>query len=51
MQAKNVATAPDAHHHIGSSQNCHEHILSFLREHEGDPAIRVGFIFTDLKHS
>jgi biotin synthase-related radical SAM superfamily protein len=50
-QAEDVATAPDAHHHIGSSQNRYEHIPSFLRAREGDPAIQVCVVITDLKFS
>jgi hypothetical protein len=38
---EHVAIVPDAHHHIGSSEKCPEHIPSFLRAHEGDPAIKV----------
>jgi hypothetical protein len=50
-QVENVASAPEAHHHIGSSQNRYEHIPSFLHAHEGDPAILVCAVFTDLKCS
>lgn len=45
-QSEDVATSPDAHHHIGSSQKHHEHIPSFLQVHKGDPAIQVCAIFT-----
>jgi hypothetical protein len=36
-----VSQDPDAHHHIGVSENHPEHIGSFLRAHDGDPAIKV----------
>jgi hypothetical protein len=29
------------HHHIGASENDYEHIGTFLRQHAGDPAIKV----------
>ena len=29
------------HHHIGKSENRHEHIGTFLRQHSGDPATKV----------
>jgi hypothetical protein len=41
-QAEDVATDPDVRYHIGSSQNMHQHIGTFLRETEGDPATKVG---------
>ena len=41
-----VATAPEAHHHIGTSQKRHEHIPSFVCDHEGDPAVQVMVLFT-----
>jgi len=50
-QEEDVATVPDAHHHIGKSQNRHEHIGTFLRENKGDPAIKVHIIFLHLKSS
>ena len=37
-----VASTPDAHYHIGKSQNSPENIVMFLRDHSGDPAIKVG---------
>jgi len=42
---KDIATTPDVHYHIGKSENRHEHIPSFLRAHEGDPAVLVRFIY------
>lgn len=36
-----VAQGPEAHHHIGTSQNLYEHIGSFLRKNLGDPAVKV----------
>jgi hypothetical protein len=50
-QAEDVATTPDAHHHIGSSQKRHEHIPTFLRAHEEDPAILVSVVFTHFRPS
>jgi len=29
------------HHHIGKSENMHQHIGTFLRNNAGDPAIKV----------
>ena len=43
-QVEVVATAPEAHHHIGISQKRHEHIPSFVRDREGDPAVQVSTI-------
>jgi hypothetical protein len=36
-----VASSPDAHHHIGKSENNPEHIGRFLQEHADDPATKV----------
>lgn len=36
-----VPQGPEAHHHIGKSQNSYEHIGTFLRNNLGDPAIKV----------
>lgn len=36
-----VATSPEAHFHVGKSQNFPEHIPLFLKRHAGDPAIKV----------
>jgi len=36
-----VATSPEAHFHVGKSQNHPEHIPLFLQRHLGDPAVRV----------
>jgi hypothetical protein len=46
-QTEDVAAVLDVHHHIGKSQNRHEHIGTFLRANEGDPAIKV-IIFSFL---
>ncbi|KIM53826.1 hypothetical protein SCLCIDRAFT_31564 [Scleroderma citrinum Foug A] len=35
-----VAITPDAHFHIGKSQNSPENILMFLHKHSEDPAIK-----------
>jgi hypothetical protein len=40
-QVEVVATNAEVHHHIGASQNHHEHIPSFVHGHEGDPAVQV----------
>jgi hypothetical protein len=48
---EHVGMAPDAHFHIGSSQNRSEHIPSFLHAHERDPAIQVSAFFVRLKSS
>jgi hypothetical protein len=37
-----VANTPEAHHHIGRSENQFEHIGTFLNAHAGDPAVKVG---------
>jgi len=36
-----VAITPDAHFHIGKSQNSPENVMMFLRKHSEDPAIKV----------
>jgi len=36
-----VATSPEAHFHVGKSQNFPENIPLFLKWHAGDPAIKV----------
>ena len=41
-QAEDVATDPNVRYHIGSSQSRHEHVGTFLRQTEGDPATNVG---------
>jgi len=40
-QRERVVKSPLEHHHIGRSQNNHEHIGTFLRKHTGDPAVQV----------
>jgi hypothetical protein len=40
-QREPVVKSPEEHHHIGFSQNNHEHIGTFLQKHTGDPAIQV----------
>jgi hypothetical protein len=50
-EPEDVATTPAAHHHIGSSQNRPEHIPTFLRANEGDPAIQVCITFICSKLS
>jgi hypothetical protein len=39
-----VGNTPHEHHHIGVSQNQFEHLGTFLRDHSGDPAIKVRHI-------
>jgi hypothetical protein len=48
-EVEDVATSPEAHYHIGSSQNRHEHIPTFLHQHEGDPAIQVCVVCAFVK--
>ncbi|KAG2737753.1 hypothetical protein P692DRAFT_20883262 [Suillus brevipes Sb2] len=36
-----LATSPHAHHHIGLTQKYPVHIGSFLRSHQGDPAVTM----------
>ncbi|KAG2057433.1 hypothetical protein BDR06DRAFT_969243 [Suillus hirtellus] len=40
IQEEEVATSPEAHFHVGKSQNYPENILLFLRRHVGDPAVK-----------
>ena len=42
-----VAATPDAHFHIGKSQNFPENLLNFLHKHSDDPAIKVSRISLD----
>lgn len=35
------AMLPNAPYHIGKSQNEPEHIISFIQENAGDPAVKV----------
>jgi hypothetical protein len=48
VQAEDIATSPDAHYHIGSSQKHSQHIPGFLHAHKGDPAIQVCALNTGL---
>jgi hypothetical protein len=36
-----VATSPEAHFHVGKSQNSPQNIPLFLQRHARDPAIKV----------
>jgi hypothetical protein len=38
---EDVATTPEAHHCIGTSQNHPENVTIFIQNHKGDPAIKV----------
>ena len=40
-EPEHLANTPQEHHHIGLAQNRYEHIGTFLRRHQGDPAIQV----------
>lgn len=40
-ELEELATSPGVHHHIGLSQKSPIHIGTFLRSHQGDPAIKV----------
>ncbi|KAJ8592017.1 hypothetical protein M405DRAFT_734033, partial [Rhizopogon salebrosus TDB-379] len=40
MIEEEVATSPEAHFHVGKSQNYPENIPLFLQRHLGDPAVR-----------
>jgi hypothetical protein len=50
-QDEQVVGSPEAHHHIGKSQNNPEHITHFLRKNAGDPAVKVGEEFTPSHNS
>ncbi|KIM74574.1 hypothetical protein PILCRDRAFT_14341 [Piloderma croceum F 1598] len=39
-QCEQCANTPQEHHHIGLSQNQHQHIGTFLRTNAGDPAVK-----------
>lgn len=41
IEISELATRPEAHHHIGLTQKYHLHIGSYLRSYKGDPAIIV----------
>lgn len=43
-----AARSPRSHHHIGKSEDEPEHIGTFLRTHQGDPAITVRFLFHQI---
>ncbi|KAG1818907.1 hypothetical protein EV424DRAFT_1539867 [Suillus variegatus] len=40
IELAEIATSPNIHHHIGLMQKYPIHIGSYLRSHEGDPAIK-----------
>ena len=42
---------PLEHHHIGLSQNQHEHIGTFLRKNSGDPAVKAGPFALNIVHN
>jgi hypothetical protein len=42
-QKEYVMSDPNAHHHIGVTENQPIHIGSFLQAHAGDPAIKVSW--------
>lgn len=35
------ATSPNARYHIGKSQNEPEHLIAFVQNNAGDPAVKV----------
>jgi hypothetical protein len=41
LQDKDIAQTPEAHHHIGKSENFPEHVGTFLQKNSGDPAVKV----------
>jgi hypothetical protein len=43
-----MAYEPRVHHHIGVSEKVNNDIGSYLRLHEGDPAMQVHFSIDDL---
>ena len=45
MQIQKVSRSPEAHHHIGKSQDHYSHIGTFLQAHAEDPAIKVIDLF------
>jgi len=51
IQNETVPKTPQEHHHIGISQNQYKHIRTFLREHSGDPAVKVREINASATHN
>jgi hypothetical protein len=45
LMDEEVASSPDAHYHIGKTQNYPEHIPLFLQKNAEDPAVQVTNIF------
>jgi hypothetical protein len=45
---EDIARSPEAHHHIGKSQNFPENICSFVQKNRGDPAVKVVCLFCAL---
>jgi hypothetical protein len=41
-ETEHVSNTPEAHHHIGISENWPLRFSAFLQSHSGDPAIVVG---------
>lgn len=44
VEIAELATSPLAHHHIGMTQKYPVHLGTYLRSHQGDPAIKVSTI-------
>lgn len=42
-----VSRSPEAHHHIGKSQDRHSHIGTFLQAHLADPAVKVIAVYNE----
>ena len=49
MVQETVAATPDAHFHIGKSQNSPENLLNFLCKHSDNPAIKVSRILLECR--
>lgn len=44
-----TGTSSDNRYHIGKTQNQPEHIISFIQQNTGDPAIKVSCCFSNCK--
>lgn len=45
---ENVARTPEAHHHIGKTQNNPVHIGNFIQERQGDLAVQVCILWAPI---
>jgi hypothetical protein len=50
-QRETVAKTPQEHHHIGLSQNQHQHMGTFLLKNIGDPAVKVSAMIAKIHGS